>query len=162
MSGIQLRPFVTADAEWIHRACQDPEIQRWTLVPRPYGMEHARSFLADDSLEDWRWAIEESGAPLGVVSIHGVDPASGDAPIGYWVAPWARRRGVATAAVAGLIDAARSRPGIGRVVAHVARDNRQSRGVVERAGFQVVSEQFGPATIDLQPVLSVTYVLSLR
>jgi len=35
------------DAEWITRACQDPLVLRYTLVPRPYTIEHARLFVVD-------------------------------------------------------------------------------------------------------------------
>jgi RimJ/RimL family protein N-acetyltransferase len=32
-----LRPWQADDADAVYRACQDPDIQRWTTVPRPYG-----------------------------------------------------------------------------------------------------------------------------
>lgn len=42
---VRLRSLRDDDADWIFDACQDAEIQRWTLVPRPYLREHAESFV---------------------------------------------------------------------------------------------------------------------
>jgi hypothetical protein len=45
------------DVDWITEACQDSEILRWTVVPRPYTKDHARSFVADHAGELHAWAI---------------------------------------------------------------------------------------------------------
>ena len=45
-NGLLLRPWRPDDADAVHRACQDPDIQRWTTVPRPYLREHADAFVA--------------------------------------------------------------------------------------------------------------------
>lgn len=164
MTAIGLRDLVTADAEWIHRACQDPEIQRWTMVPRPYTIDHARSFVGDTTVEYRRWVIEgsEAGEPLGLVSIHGVRADSGDADIGYWVAPWGRGRSAGAAAVRVMTEIVRGDGEISCLVAYVAEENSASRGVVRRAGFVDVARQQGPACRDLQPVPTVVFRLQLR
>ncbi|MFZ9158653.1 MAG: GNAT family N-acetyltransferase, partial [Ilumatobacteraceae bacterium] len=81
--------FDESDIEWITEACQDPEIQRWTLVPRPYTRDHARHFVEHPELERQRWVIENDGDPIGVIGVHGVNEI-GDAEIGYWLAPRGR------------------------------------------------------------------------
>ena len=68
--GIVLRSWREDDIPAIHAACQDPEIQRWIpLIPRPYELEHARAFVADElglgralmaAAEGW---LRERGAP---------------------------------------------------------------------------------------------------
>jgi RimJ/RimL family protein N-acetyltransferase len=79
------------DVDWITEACQDSEILRWTVVPRPYTKDHARSFVADRAGELCAWAIidsrNERGA--GMLGVHHV--TDGVASIGYWIALWARR-----------------------------------------------------------------------
>ena len=87
------------DVDWITEACQDPEILRWTLVPRPYTTDHARSFVADLAGEVIAWTIFEDGDSrgIGMLGVHHV--VEGVASIGYWVAPWARRRGAASAEI---------------------------------------------------------------
>src|SRR5690349_6626020 len=59
-----------------------------------------------DGRNDWSdgfhasWAISDAtGALLGSVSVHKIDPEQADAEVGYWVAPWARGRGRGAAAV---------------------------------------------------------------
>lgn len=41
MGSVTLRDLASSDAAWIEEACTDPEIIRWTLVPRPYTRTHA-------------------------------------------------------------------------------------------------------------------------
>ena len=55
-----LRELQIDDAEWIYRACQDSEIQRWTTVPRPYSRDHAESFVHSRSGELAAYAIVHS------------------------------------------------------------------------------------------------------
>lgn len=164
MTTIGLRAVVATDAEWIHQACQDPEIQRWTTVPRPYTFDHARFFVDDTTLEYRRWAIEVADVkePLGLVSIHGLRADSGEADIGYWVAPWGRGRGAGAAAVREMAEIARTDADISHLVAFVAEENRASQEVVRRAGFDDVARQQGPACRDLQPVPTVVFRLQLR
>ena len=68
--GVLLRPWRETDAEAVHRACQDPDIQRWTTVPRPYRPEHAHGFVTEMSRKAW---AEGTGAPFAVC-----DPATGE------------------------------------------------------------------------------------
>jgi len=128
--------FDESDIEWITEACQDPEIQRWTLVPRPYTRDHARHFVEHPEMEYWRWIVEQddTGTPVGLVSIHGVND-NGDAEVGYWVAPWGRGMRVMSSALARVMDAAATDPSIRALTARIAEGNTASRRVVQRAGF---------------------------
>ena len=104
---VTLRPWRGADAEAVFRACQDEQIQRWTRVPAPYLHEHASDFVGELAAEQWALRM---GAPFAVVD--GDDELLGSCglvtiqerdqlgEIGYWIAPWARRRGVARRAAA--------------------------------------------------------------
>jgi hypothetical protein len=51
---VMLRPFRTSDADAVFRACQDPAIQRWTLVPIPYLREHADQLAGPVFHEEYR------------------------------------------------------------------------------------------------------------
>ncbi len=95
-NGLLLRPWLPADATEVLRACQDPQIQRWTTLPSPYLPEHATGFVTTHTRHAW---TNGTAAPFGVF-----DPASGEmlgadglisirrgaGEVGYWVAPWAR------------------------------------------------------------------------
>ena len=73
---VALRAFAPGDVEWIVKACRDPEIPRFTLVPDPYEEADARGWLgmhADNraSGEALQLAIVEAvgGAPLGSIGL---------------------------------------------------------------------------------------------
>jgi uncharacterized protein YhfF/RimJ/RimL family protein N-acetyltransferase len=133
----RLRPVQTDDAEWIHRACQDAEVQRWTMVPRPYTREHAESFVRDQAGERLANAIIDArtGEPAGMAGIHNI--TDGVATVGYWVAPWARRRGAASTAMRILPTLAARLGYVTIVQATIAETNTASRRTAERAGFAV-------------------------
>jgi RimJ/RimL family protein N-acetyltransferase len=61
------------------------------------------------------------------------------AEVGYWVAPWARGRAVATNAVCALVEMTAS-SGIRRLVAKTAPRNVASQRVLSRSGFSQVGE----------------------
>ena len=137
MAIFEIREPLLADAEWITQACQDIEIQRWTLVPRPYKREHALGFIENTINEAHRWVIEhkETNEPVGVVSIHTIDIDAGDADVGYWIAPWGRRRGAAVHALHLVEKFALTIPTIKFLSAHIAETNAASRATASRAGF---------------------------
>jgi RimJ/RimL family protein N-acetyltransferase len=62
-------------------------------------------------------------------------PSGGQVEIGYAVAPSARRQGIASAAVAQLLDLAFDGAEIDTVLAHVNPDNVASSGVLAGLGF---------------------------
>jgi RimJ/RimL family protein N-acetyltransferase len=133
-----LRPLVVSDVDWIHAACQDADIQRWTTVPVPYTRADAEHFVATFPGRTWTWAVVDTSTQspgLAMASIHEIDPITGEADAGYWVAPWARRRGVATWAVGQLAAQARAMPTVGSIALIIAADNVASRRTAEAAGF---------------------------
>ena len=132
-----LRSLVIDDADWITRACQDDEIKRWTLVPRPYTREHAIEFITDHGNEYAVWVIEalQTNTPAGVISIHNISEQSGVASIGYWIAPWFRRRGAASAALELVVAYSQTIAGVTACHANIATTNIASRKTAERAGF---------------------------
>lgn len=125
----------------VFEACQDVEIQRYTPVPSPYGRADARGWLemsrrAFERGEGAHMAVvdAESGRLLGACGI-GVNRADRAAEIGYWVAPWARRRGVATAAARLVCRWAFDDLDVGRMNLRAAAENPGSNAVAERLGF---------------------------
>ncbi|MFI6779919.1 GNAT family N-acetyltransferase [Micromonospora sp. NPDC050276] len=142
--GVLLRPWREADADAVHKACQDPDIQRWTTVPRPYLPEHAHGFVAEMSRRAW---AEGTGAPLAVC-----DPSTGEllgsnglisidqngtGEIGYWTAPWARGRGVMVRATRAVARWSFDTLGLRRLIWQAEVGNHASRLVALRAGFRI-------------------------
>jgi RimJ/RimL family protein N-acetyltransferase len=134
--GLSLRALRPDDVDWVERACQDPDTQRWTTVPRPYTRAHAEGFVAAGGAGLATWAIVDGDDQgLGMISIHEIDAETGDADAGYWVAPWARRRGVATWAINAMVERAATRDGVRAVTLQIAETNAASRGAATKAGF---------------------------
>jgi RimJ/RimL family protein N-acetyltransferase len=101
---VGLRHFTLDDVDGITAACQDREIIRWTTIPSPYTVEFATAFV---TLQDG-WRAEGSAFHFAIVDRRdgGLSGSIGldsiqqpPAQVGYWVAPWARRRGFATHAL---------------------------------------------------------------
>jgi RimJ/RimL family protein N-acetyltransferase len=141
---VVLRPPTEADVDWITEACQDPEIQRWTRVPRPYTRGDAHSFVRNERqmLDPLVVVDAVSGEGLGASGLQSMDPATGEVESGYWVAPWARGRGVAAAAVRLMIERARTH-GAKAVVLLISPGNAGSIAVAERAGFTLAERRSG-------------------
>jgi RimJ/RimL family protein N-acetyltransferase len=143
-----LRPWQADDADAVYRACQDPDIQRWTTVPRPYGRHHAVGFVTDYTDQAWS---KGTGTPMGVFeAASGVllgsmglklDLPAGEAEIGFWTVPEARGRGVATRAGRALSRWAVDGLGIRRLVWRAAIGNHASRLAAQRIGFQIEGVQ---------------------
>ena len=131
----RLRGLDPSDSEWITRACQDEEVQRWTKVPKPYLREHADSFIKDKNGDLAAWAIVDSRSqePVGVIGIHHIK--DGVASIGYWVAPWGRKSGVASTALRIIPTLARRIGNAHTLQATIAEMNAASQRTAERAGF---------------------------
>ncbi len=139
---VRLRPWRDADVRDLVEACRDPEIPRWTVVPTPYSAADARAFVAGQNERLTRgeaapFAVvgAEEGDFLGSVEVTLLDRRSGRGEIGYWVAPWARRRGVALRAVSLVSAWALSDLDLERLELLVEPDNEPSRRVAEAAGF---------------------------
>ena len=96
-----MRPLSEADADDVTEACQDAETLRWLPLPRPYTRANAEWFIGTfgptqrESGAGIVFAIESDGRLAGAIDLKHVNWASRVAEVGYWVAPWARGRGVA-------------------------------------------------------------------
>jgi len=136
--GLLLREFQPTDAPDLLAAFADEDIARWN--PGPVGPDAAAEFIAHRN--DWSgahhasWAVADTSDRLiGSVSLHKIDPDQADTEIGYWIAPWARRQGLATRSVAAASRFAFAQLGLHRVYLYHAVDNAGSCGVARAAGF---------------------------
>jgi RimJ/RimL family protein N-acetyltransferase len=139
--GIILRPWRDDDAPAIIAACQDAEIIRWLpVIPTPYGEQEARDYLEQCRVnwergDTYNFAVvDESGELLGSLGMSVRRFSIGH--IGYWTAPGARRRGVASKALKTLCRWAIDELGLKRLELMTDPDNVASQGVAEKVGFQ--------------------------
>lgn len=139
---VVLRPPREDDAPAIAAACADPEISRWVGLPVPYTIEDARAFLETAS-DGWAtgasatFAIVEraTGILAGMLGVHG-GHSPADASVGYWLAPEARGRGLATRAVRLATAWAFEDSALERLWLTTLVGNDASGRVALRAGFR--------------------------
>ncbi|WP_164233344.1 GNAT family N-acetyltransferase [Microbacterium hydrocarbonoxydans] len=138
-----LRAPAETDAEAIERACQDPEIPRWTTVPSPYTREHAEGYIrligewwADGSQAIWcAYRDEELVASIGLHHIV-THPSGGHAELGYWVAEPARGNGYITEAAAAVVDWGFRELGLARIRWQAVVGNVPSARTARALGFR--------------------------
>ncbi|WP_406037669.1 GNAT family N-acetyltransferase [Micromonospora sp. NBC_00898] len=146
--GLLLRPWRAEDADAVHHACQDPDIQRWTTVPRPYLPEHALGFVTEISGTAW---ADGTGAPFAVCDadtgellascgLVSIDRGLDSGEVGYWTAPWARGRNVAVRATRAVARWAFDALKLRRIIWQAEIGNHASRLVALRAGFRIEGE----------------------
>jgi RimJ/RimL family protein N-acetyltransferase len=143
-----LRPWAAEDVDAVFRACQDPAIQRYTAVPTPYLREHAESFVLIGSRETWEsqtgagFAVTsaESGELLAACGLVRSDVAKAVTAAGYWVAPWARRQGVARGSLSLVTTWALDDLEFDRVEVEIEAANVGSLAVAVSLGFMVADD----------------------
>jgi RimJ/RimL family protein N-acetyltransferase len=133
-----LRAFAATDVPDLLAAFADEEIARWN--PGPAGPAAAAEFVT--SRNDWSdgqhasWAVADlSDRLIGSVSLHKIDHDQRDAELGYWIAPWARRRGNAVRATSLATHFGFTVLGLHRVHLYHAVENPASCAVAAAAGF---------------------------
>jgi RimJ/RimL family protein N-acetyltransferase len=139
---IHLRRPTVADIESVVAACHDPDSVRWTSVPDPYQRTDAEFFVGVHAPGRWArgdgatFTIAEADDRLAgtiEVRISRADPLAGD--VGFLVAPWARGRGYAPAALRTVARWAIATLGLTRVEWRAEVGNHASRRAAEKAGF---------------------------
>jgi RimJ/RimL family protein N-acetyltransferase len=104
---VRLRAHRAEDADRIVEQSNDPDSMRWIPLPRPYGPEQARDFLATVEA-GWnaphgvrRWAVTDAADPsgrfLGTIDLH--PGGGGAAEVGFGLHPDARGSGFMAGAV---------------------------------------------------------------
>jgi [ribosomal protein S5]-alanine N-acetyltransferase len=103
--------------------------------------ERLEQIVRDAAAEaGWRFAIVDDGAIVGTINVSDVVRGPMQlANVGYWVAREHNGRGLATQAVADVIEFAFGEVGLHRLEAGTLPDNVASQRVLEKNGF----ERFG-------------------
>jgi RimJ/RimL family protein N-acetyltransferase len=142
-----LRPWTDDDIPAMLAAHRDPLLRRWLRHPMTTA-EQARQVVRNRQADGragtgFSFAVLETsdgaaGRLIGSVSIRGLDGAAAMGEVGYWVASFARGRGVAPRALGVMCDwafrAAPIRP-LERLQLIHAVGNDASCRVAQKAGF---------------------------
>lgn len=117
-----LRPLEARDAQAIAEICQDPQIQKWTMVPSPYLLSDAESFISltqqwweqdqptwimcprENLTEETAEAETTSAQVAGVISYNNPLIPGDRGEVGYWANPEHRGKDFTTEALNAIID----------------------------------------------------------
>ncbi|MEV7102753.1 GNAT family N-acetyltransferase [Streptomyces atroolivaceus] len=143
-----MRPFAPEDAEATHTACQDPEIQRWTVVPSPYTRADAELFTRklspsgwqDDTMYNFAVLLRGGGPLVGALGVNRRN-LPGTYEVGFWTAKEHRGAGLMTEAVLAAARWAFTALPADRLEWRAEVGNAPSRAVALRAGFRMEGEQ---------------------
>jgi RimJ/RimL family protein N-acetyltransferase len=148
--GVLLRRWRDSDADAVVEACNDPVTRHWLgSLPDPYTRETALTYISTREEAHavargihWAAAVDEDAPAVGSISLWapGDSPMRHSAEVGYWVAPSARGRGVATESVRLLVrhafvGTADGGLGLRRLLLAHASGNDASRTVAIHNGF---------------------------
>jgi RimJ/RimL family protein N-acetyltransferase len=139
---VSLGAFCDGDTAEIVSAARDPETRRWTTLRLDYTTADARQFVAF-AAQSWAtgaecvWAMRAPGEArwAGSMALRADhrDPQLAD--VGFLCAPWARGRGLTTAALRLTCAWGFRELGLARIEWRAHVGNLASRWVAERVGF---------------------------
>jgi RimJ/RimL family protein N-acetyltransferase len=130
-----LRDVVESDLDAFYEQQREPEATRMALFPardRPAFDAHWQRVLADETVT--KKTIVHEGEVAGNA---GCWPQDGRRYVGYWLGREFWGKGLATRALAELVDEVKDRP----LHAWVAKSNVGSIRVLEKCGFVVAGER---------------------
>ncbi len=137
---VALRSWLAADIDQLVEACADPVIHQFIPIPDPYTRADAEAYVARTQRQ-WAdgskaaFAIVAADDParlLGAINVAVFETVGNSA---YWVAPWARRQGVATRALQLVTRWAEPTLGLGVILLEIRPENVASMAVARAAGY---------------------------
>lgn len=141
---LRLVPVTGANAETLWRLLQEPDLRDYQDLPdvdrssflRVVGARSTR--FAPGTIGRFEWLLhplEGEEEPLGWVSLRIAEAHRSTAEVGYSVVREHRCKGIATEAVAALIDEGFRRAGLREIRAYCLPENVSSRAVLRHNGF---------------------------
>jgi len=151
--GLALRAMAPDDAARVADVSGDIRVAGMTaMIPSPYTHDDARTWIEGHAAaraagEAFHFAILEAGSDglLGSVSLDEMEdlgPSGRQYDLGYWIAPDAWGRGLATRAAVIVRDWAFEVLKAGRLTASCLAGNRASQRVLDKAGFVYLDTQW--------------------
>ena len=133
-----LRPWAEADVPALVAACNDAEITRWIpFIPVPYTEADALAFVRGEVRPDLDYSFAITDSALVVGSLGTTLNSQGyRGHIGYWVAAWARSRGICTRALRLIARWAFEERALERLELITDPDNLVSQRCAEKVGFR--------------------------
>lgn len=152
-----LRSFGMADVEAVYAACQDPDIQHYTPVAKPFRHEDAERFVGETAPDGWASDRDyilgafrmDDGALVGSYCL--TQRGQGVYEIGYWAAKEQRGQGYSAEAAQALCEWGFHELEAHRIEWWAMVGNTASRALAERLGFELEGTLRGRSLVDGQP-----------
>ena len=165
---LRLVPVTSANAGLLWQVLQEPDLRDFQDLPdlnraqflRVVGARPTR--FAPGVVGRFEWLLQYlagEGEPLGWVSLRIAESNRAMAEVGYSVVRAHRGQGVASEAVAALVDEGFRRGGLREIRAYCLAENLASRAVLRRAGFDGEGTFPRGATVQGKPVDVVAHSL---
>ena len=143
---LMMRPFTLDDAEALHAVWGDPASKRFLGWPTPASVDETRSHLENIVRDERKHGFalcavieKASGTLIGDCGLF-VSPDHGDVELAYGLGRAWWGRGYATEAARACVRAGFDELGVERIVADVDSRNTASIRVLEKAGFELQTE----------------------
>ncbi len=165
---LRLVPVTSENAELLWHVLQEPDLRDYQDLPdvnraqflRVVGARPKR--FAPGVVGRFEWLLHHlcgDGDPLGWVSLRVADSDRSAAEIGYSVVRRYRGTGIATEAVAALVDEGFRGARLREIRAYCLAENRSSRAVLRHNGFEEEGMLPRGATVQGKPVDVVAHSL---
>jgi RimJ/RimL family protein N-acetyltransferase len=142
---VQLRPYADSDIWLTEELETDPEVMSELGGPQPAESipgTHARRLKTAETGDAWLVIEDEPGTAAGTIGVWlRKEDGAEFFEVGWMVRPRFQRRGVATRALALLIERCRSDERIGAIHAFPGASNIPSNALCRNAGFRFVEER---------------------
>jgi RimJ/RimL family protein N-acetyltransferase len=144
-----LRPLAEADVDALWPIVSQPEFPKWMSWTAHAHRDETVAFVramiaAAERGTDHVWKIEHAGALVGTIGLHAIKWQVAawrhdHAELGYWIAPAAQGRGLATEATRAVIEFAFATLGLHKLAVSCLVENTASKRVIEKAGFRFLA-----------------------
>jgi RimJ/RimL family protein N-acetyltransferase len=161
-------PVTPANAATLWQLLQEPDLRDYQDLPdvdraaflRIVGARPTR--FGAGSIGRFEWLlhyVDGDNEPLGWVSLRIAEASRAGAEIGYSVVRRHRSKGIATEAVAALVDEGFRRARLQEIRAYCLPENLSSRAVLSRSGFEDRGTLQRGATVQGKPVDVILHVI---
>jgi [ribosomal protein S5]-alanine N-acetyltransferase len=166
---LELVPVTPTNAGLLWEVLQEPDLRDYQDLPNVNRAQFLRAVsarpmrLGPGATGRFEWLVHlagpSDGRPVGWVSMRIVEASSTSAEVGYSVVRAHRGRGIATEAVAALVEEGFGRVRLQRIRAYCLPENLASRAVLRRNGFEDEGMLPHGATLGGRPVDVVVHSL---